>query len=159
MKGIYNITVLGIALAFSLVPLTIQAVPIRAKHLLVQNNAVYNALSQGLEKYKKGDYQRAVADFDRAIKLNPKNYDAYNKRGTALYELKEYQRAIADFSQAIKLNFNSDISYYNRGLILAEELNNNKAGIEDCNRAIQINPKYHIAYFKRGNSRFLLGDR
>lgn len=103
MKVIYEVTILSVATAFNLVFLTIQSVPVRAT-LLAQNNAVYDALSQGLEKYKRGDYQRAVADFERAIKLNLKNYDAYNKQGAALYELKEYQRAIADFSQAIKLN-------------------------------------------------------
>ena len=43
----------------------------------------------GLEKYDKKDYQGAIADYDKAIELNPKYFDAYYKRGNAKYELTE----------------------------------------------------------------------
>jgi hypothetical protein len=49
----------------------------------------------------KGDYHRAIADFDRAIRLDPKVADAYSNRGMAYNEKGEHDRAIADYDQAL----------------------------------------------------------
>ena len=35
----------------------------------------------GEQKYNKKDYQEAIADYDKAIELNPKYFDAYYNRG------------------------------------------------------------------------------
>ena len=50
------------------------------------------------------DYDRAIADYDQAIRLDPKLTLAYNGRGIVYYDKKDYQHAIADHSQAIKLD-------------------------------------------------------
>ena len=70
----------------------------------------------GLEKYDKKDYQGAIADFDKAIEINPKYADAYNNRGNAKNQLKQYQEAIADYNKAIELNPKNVQAYNNRGL-------------------------------------------
>ena len=42
----------------------------------------------GEQKYNKKDYQEAIAGYDKAIELNPKDADSYyNNRGNAKYEL------------------------------------------------------------------------
>ena len=55
----------------------------------------------GVEKYDKKDYQGAIADYDKAIELNPKYADAYYKRGNAKHQLKQHKEAIADYDKAI----------------------------------------------------------
>ena len=45
---------------------------------------------QGVEKYKSEDYQGAIADYNKAIELNPKFAYAYYTRGNAKYHLKNY---------------------------------------------------------------------
>ena len=42
----------------------------------------------GEQKYNKKDYQEAIAGYDKAIELNPKDVRAYYNRGNAKYELK-----------------------------------------------------------------------
>ena len=37
----------------------------------------------GEQKYNKKDYQGAIADYDKAIELNPKDVRAYYNRGVA----------------------------------------------------------------------------
>jgi tetratricopeptide (TPR) repeat protein len=63
----------------------------------------------------KGDYDRAIADYDQVIRLDPKHAFAYSYRGSAYRHKGEYDRAIADFDQAIKLDPKLVYAYNNRG--------------------------------------------
>ena len=60
--------------------------------------------------------ERAIEDWDEAIRLDPQDADAYNNRGIAYHDLGEYQRAIEDYDEAIRLNPQAAYAYYNRGL-------------------------------------------
>lgn len=39
--------------------------------------------SRAIAWYEKGDYDKAIADYDKLIRLDPGNEDAYNGRGMA----------------------------------------------------------------------------
>lgn len=65
---------------------------------------------------KKGDYERAIADFNTFIQLNPNRADAYNDRGVAYGNKRDFDRAIADFDKAIQLNPRLKGAHQNRGL-------------------------------------------
>ncbi|MEB3161220.1 MAG: tetratricopeptide repeat protein, partial [Synechocystis sp.] len=47
--------------------------------------------------------QKAIADYDQSIKLNPQFADAYFNRGLTYYRLGEDQKAIADLKKAAEL--------------------------------------------------------
>jgi len=64
---------------------------------------------------KKGDYTRAIADFDAAIRINPQLASAFGNRGLALAKAGQYARAIADFNVALAKNPKDALSLYNRG--------------------------------------------
>src|SRR5262249_9688760 len=58
-------------------------------------------------------YDHAIADYDEALKRDPKFTLAYNNRGAA-YEAKgDLERAIADLEQAIRLDPNSELAAKN----------------------------------------------
>jgi tetratricopeptide (TPR) repeat protein len=63
---------------------------------------VYNA--RGVVYYSRKDYDRAIADSDQAIQLDPKFGHAYSDRGRAYCDKEDYDRAIADYDQAIQLD-------------------------------------------------------
>ena len=63
-----------------------------------------------------GKYQRAIQDYDEAIRLDPQDAFVYINRGIAYHDLGQYQRAIQDFDEAIRLDPESDLAYLSRGI-------------------------------------------
>ncbi len=59
--------------------------------------------ARGLSWAEKKEYDRAIADYNEAIRLNPQDAGFFNSRGDAWLDKKDYDRAIADFSEAIRL--------------------------------------------------------
>src|SRR4029079_15717234 len=53
---------------------------------------------------RRGDIDAAIADFDRAIKIDPKKIDNLLGRGLAYLEKHDTEQAIRDFTLAIELN-------------------------------------------------------
>jgi tetratricopeptide (TPR) repeat protein len=74
---------------------------IAAKQETPQNLAIAFT-NRGNAYVNKRDLDRAIADFDEAIRLDPKNAFPLNARGFAQNK-SQYDRAIADFDQAISL--------------------------------------------------------
>lgn len=66
----------------------------------------------------RGQYDRAIQDFDQAIKLDPDYPDAFNSRALAHAGAGKSEQAIADFDQAINLDPNYAIAIFNRALAL-----------------------------------------
>jgi len=69
--------------------------------------------------YKKGQVDKAIADYSKAIALDPTNEGIYNNRGMAYASQKKYDRAIADFETAIELNPGDNSGYYNMACLYA----------------------------------------
>ena len=59
-------------------------------------------LNRGSVYWKKGDYDRALTEFDEAVRLNPKHAETYYWRGLAYVSKQDYDRAIAEYTTAIK---------------------------------------------------------
>jgi tetratricopeptide (TPR) repeat protein len=63
--------------------------------------AYYN---RGIADQSKSDYDRAIADFDKAIAINPKYMASYFSRGRLNLFIGALPRALADLNQASELN-------------------------------------------------------
>jgi tetratricopeptide (TPR) repeat protein len=64
--------------------------------------------------FKLRQYDQAIADFDKAISLNPEDTVAatgYFCRSNACYALKQYSRAINDFGKTIEIEPNYAFAY------------------------------------------------
>jgi tetratricopeptide (TPR) repeat protein len=55
----------------------------------------------------KGDLDGAIADYSKAISLNPQYADAYRNRGNAKRKKGDLNGASADLNQAVKLSAKS----------------------------------------------------
>ena len=77
------------------------------------HSTVYNA--RGVAYKRKGDYDRAIADYDEAIRLDPNYANAYSNRGNEYVRKGDYDRAIADCDEAIRLDPEGVRRYFGRG--------------------------------------------
>ena len=80
---------------------------------------------QGYSAAVVGNYQEAVASYDRAIAQNPNFMEAYYVRGVAYNNMADPNRAIQDLDRAIAMDGKFAGAYYHRGLALK------KMGIPD----------------------------
>jgi tetratricopeptide (TPR) repeat protein len=108
---------------------------------------IYNI--RGLAYDSKGEHDRAIADYDEAIRLDPKNADSYVNRGLAYDRKGEHDRAIADYDEAIRLDPKDAPTYYNRGLAYDRKGEHDRA-IADYDEAIRLDPKDADTYVNRG---------
>jgi len=105
--------------------------------------------NRGLEALNKGEYDKAIADFNEALRLNPTLALAYCNRGEAWRKKGEYDKAIADNNEALRLNPNNARAYNNRGLAWGSKGEYDRA-IGDYNEAIRLDPNDAKAYNNRG---------
>jgi tetratricopeptide (TPR) repeat protein len=126
--------------------------PISKKTLAVAYNY------RGLAYFDKGLHDSAIADYGKAIKLDPKDAKTYYNRGRVYDDKGQYDRAIADFDTAIKINPKLAIVYSNRGSAY-DELGQYDRAIADYTQAIKLNPKDARAYYNRGAAYNKKGDK
>ena len=92
---------------------------------------------RGVAYGHKGDYDRAIRDYDEAIRLDPEYADAFFNRGNAYDDKGDYDRAIQDYDQAIRLDPDFPLAFFNRGNRYRIEGDYDRA-IHDYDQAIRI---------------------
>lgn len=106
---------------------------------------------QGNQFLNSKHYDEAVAAYTETVNLNPKNADAYNRRGL-IYKMRgQYELAIADFSKTIELVPTNSNVYYNKGdsYFLNKQY---ELAVADFSKAIELTPEFSLAYIRRGLS-------
>ena len=113
--------------------------------------------NQGTAYGAKGEHDRAILDYDKAIQIDPRFALAYYNRGVA-YEAKgKYDRAILDYDRAIQIDPRFALAYCSRGNVYLEKGEYDRA-ILDYDRAIQIDPRDTHAYNNRGSAYYKKGE-
>jgi tetratricopeptide (TPR) repeat protein len=105
--------------------------------------------SRGCAFERKGETDKAIADYTKAIDLDIRDAEAYYNRGAAFYKNGDVDKAIADWTKAIDLNPKHAYVYNSRGYAFAGKGDFDKA-IEDWTKAIELNPRDAEPYYNRG---------
>lgn len=106
---------------------------------------------RGLGHAENGDTGQAIADFNRALELNPKDAATLNNRANLHNDNEEYERALTDYDAAIALDPDYVEAYRNRGSLHLEQRAYDQA-IADFDRVIALKPDFVLAYLDRGTA-------
>jgi tetratricopeptide (TPR) repeat protein len=106
-------------------------------------------LNRGTAYLSKGDYDRALADFNQAVKLQPDGASAYFNRAAVYFAKQDFDRALADINQVIKLQPDFALAYLKRGSVYYFKGDSDRA-LADINQAIKLQPDFALAYLNRG---------
>jgi tetratricopeptide (TPR) repeat protein len=107
------------------------------------SDRVATYVNRGILKLRLTNVDGAVADFDRAIRLDPDQPEAYLNKGAALLKLPDGQkRAVALFSTALeKKTSRPAVAHYGRAI--AHELNGRiRDAYRDYRQASALEPKW-----------------
>jgi tetratricopeptide (TPR) repeat protein len=116
---------------------------------LRSENTSDEAVKRGKAAANKEDWDSAITEYTKAIRLDPECAEAYWCRGMAQLRKHEHDGAIADCTEAIRLDPKHAEAYCWRGAAYGEKREWNKA-IADLSEAIRLNPEYFAGYFHRG---------
>jgi tetratricopeptide (TPR) repeat protein len=105
----------------------------------------------------KNDLDRAIADFNEAIRLDPNLAMAFLGRGIAFSDKGDNDRAIADFNEVIRLDPNFARAFTVRGIVFSAKGDLDRA-IADLNEAIRLDPEDATAFLGRGVAYRAKGD-
>jgi tetratricopeptide (TPR) repeat protein len=83
------------------------------------------------------DYQKAMADYDRVIALQPGNAFGYFNRANIKVRLKDYAGAIQDYTRAVENEPALAEAYFNRALTLIY-LDDSRSACNDLSRAGEL---------------------
>lgn len=106
--------------------------------------------NQGVSYETSGQYDLAVAEYTKAIEINPQYAKAYISRGAIYYSRKnQYDLAIGDYAKAIEINPQDPIAYTLRGHVYMSKRQYDLAVI-DFSKSVELNPQDKRTYFNRG---------
>jgi tetratricopeptide (TPR) repeat protein len=118
-----------------------------------QTNDESEAFARGVQALEEHDYNAAITNFTKAIRLNPNDLNAHVNRGLA-YAGKGYiQLAAIDYTRAIHMKPDDAAIYSRRGDAYLS-VNEYARAITDYSEAIHLDPK--PSYFNNRGKAYLL---
>lgn len=109
-------------------------------------------LTTRAEVYKElKEFDKALADYARAIKGDPEKIQLYKDRAQLLYELEKYDQADKDYQKIIELDQGDVVGYAGLGRNAYARKNYDEA-IEKYSYAIKLSPTYAQGFSFRAES-------
>lgn len=148
------LTVLLLGCLFTSTP-----VVVKADILVVQANnpELKNLIEEGKRLVDSKDYNGAIAVYQQAAKLDPKNERIHAGIGYLYTQQGNFTSALDAYRRAIAINPNNSDFYYAVGY-LKSSTRDNKGAKEAYRRAIQLNRNNLNAYLGLGVAQTSLGD-
>jgi lipoprotein NlpI len=108
-------------------------------------------IRRGLAYHNNKDFDRAIQDYEQAMRLGVNDWTPFYRRGLVYLEQNNYGQAIQDFNQALKLNPDNVVVLERRGWA-SENRRDYDQAIRDYDRALSLQPNYGPAIVRRAGA-------
>ncbi len=106
----------------------------------IDGKTARNWVSEGLKAGTASDYDKSLAAFENALKLNPILEEALFHKGNALVELNKPDEALDAYNKLIGINPKQK-SVYSRKAVALEKMGRIPEALEAVNKGLAINPE------------------
>ena len=97
-------------------------------------------VNRAYEYLQKGEHGRSIADYSRAIEIDPARWDAFQGRAWAHLKAGKAEQGLADAEASLRLKPDAAQALDTRGHIL-EALGRREEAVADFRRALAIEPR------------------
>ncbi|MGK7912593.1 MAG: tetratricopeptide repeat protein [Synechococcus sp.] len=123
---------------------------------LFQWNTADIQFEKGEELFEQGNFEKAIAAYDRALNIDSNVASAWSRRGDALVELGRYREAIDSYNGSLSINPYDEAVRMNLALILGQ-MRKYKAAVVNYDKVIESDPEQSTAWHNRGVRLMQLG--
>ena len=107
-------------------------------------------VNRALAYEDNGEYDKALADYDKALTINPNYTEALVNRGNVHVLKKDLGVALADYAHALELDSMNAEAHFRRANVLYLE-EKYEAALADYDKALEIDTTHAEIYLNRGN--------
>ena len=115
------------------------------------SGSVREKCQMGDQFLKKQQYSQALHAYEEALSIEPRNFYAWNGKGTALYSQGNYKRAYEAYQRAIEIEPENPVVWVSAGLAL-KRLQRHQQALVHFERALDIDPKYIAAWIGKADA-------
>ena len=77
--------------------------------------------NRGLAYYNRGQLEQSIAEYQKAIQINPNFAQARNNLGNVYYNQSKLEEAVVEYQRAIAINPNYAKAHYNLGVVYHQQ--------------------------------------
>ena len=113
-----------------------------------ENETSLDWFMKGYSLYNQEKFSESLDAYNRALLLDPKDFEAWNNRGIDLGILGKYDEALMSFENAVALNESYAEAWYNMGVVY-DTKGDFPTAVQAYKKATQIDPSYQKAFVSR----------
>ena len=119
----------------------------RQQHLKTPPNtaSVREKCLEGDELRKQQRYSQALQAYEEALRMDPRNFYAWNGKSTTLYNQGNYKKALEAYQRATEIDPDNAIVWVSAGLVL-NRLQRYQQALVHFERALSLDPQYVAAW-------------
>lgn len=109
------------------------------------SGSVREKCKEGDQLLKEQQYSQALHAYEEVLRMNPRNFHAWNGKGTALYQQGNYKKAFDAYQRATEIAPENVVVWVSAGLTL-HRLGRYQQALVHFERALTIDPCYVAAW-------------
>ncbi len=115
------------------------------------SGSVREKCQEGDQFLKQQHYSQALRAYEEALSIEPRNFYAWNGKGTALYSQGSYKKAYDAYQRAIEIEPENPVVWVSAGLAL-KRLRRYQQALVHFERALTIDPQYIAAWIGKADT-------